>query len=87
MIRSVLTSADYIIDAIYGTGFHGTVSQTQLPLFNIVKYASATIISLDMPSGANCSTGAVEGECIKADYTISFSTLKNGHLIQPAQSF
>jgi ADP-dependent NAD(P)H-hydrate dehydratase / NAD(P)H-hydrate epimerase len=87
MINAMLLSADFIIDAIFGTGFHGAVPQNLLYTFSNVKRSSATMISLDMPSGANCDTGAVDGECIEADYTISFSTLKNGHLIQPAQSF
>lgn len=87
MINAMLLSADFIIDAIYGTGFHGAVPQNLFPLFSNVKRSSATMISFDMPSGANCDTGAVDGECIEADYTISFSTLKNGHLIQPAQNF
>jgi NAD(P)H-hydrate epimerase len=86
-ILPVLTTADYIIDAIYGTGFHGAVSQKLSPVFNAVKQTSAMLVSLDMPSGANCDSGAVEGNCIRADYTITFSTLKYGHFIQPAQNF
>jgi len=86
-ILPVLTTADYIIDAIYGTGFHGAVSQKLSPVFNAVKQTSAVLVSLDMPSGANCDSGAVEGNCIRADYTITFSTLKYGHFIQPAQNF
>lgn len=42
----------------------------------MTKRSGATLISLDIPSGANCDSGAVDGECIKADYTVSFSTLK-----------
>lgn len=87
MIPLLLNTADYIIDAIYGTGFHGSVSQNLFPLYSAVQNSVGVIIAFDIPSGANCDTGAVEGSCIEADYTISFSTLKNGHLIQPSQSF
>lgn len=87
MIPPILSTADYIIDAIYGTGFHGAVSQNLFPLYSAVQHSNATLIAFDIPSGANCDTGAVEGNCMEADYTISFSTLKNGHLIQPSQSF
>ncbi len=86
-ILPVLTTADYIIDAIYGTGFHGAVSQKLSPLFNAVKQTTAVLVSLDMPSGASCDSGAVEGNCIRADYTITFSTFKYGHFVQPAQNF
>lgn len=87
LIEPMLSTADYIIDAIYGTGFHGSVSQKLSPLYHAVQQSNGLLISFDMPSGANCDTGAVEGICMDADYTISFSTLKSGHMIQPAQSF
>lgn len=87
MIHSMLSTADYIIDAVYGTGFHGAAPQNLFLLFSAVKQSPAVLVSLDMPSGAGCDTGAVEGACMEADYTISFSTLKNGHVLQPAQSF
>jgi NAD(P)H-hydrate epimerase len=87
MLRSMLASADFIIDAVYGTGFHGAVREHLLPLFQMANQSPATMVSLDMPSGANCDTGEVEGACIQAEYTISFSTLKNGHLLSPARYF
>lgn len=87
IIGPVISSSDYIIDAIYGTGFHGSAPDILLPVFRAVQYSSVVVFSLDIPSGASCDSGAVDGECIRADYTISFSTLKNGHVIQPAQSY
>lgn len=87
MIYSMLLSADLILDAVYGTGFHGSVPEKLLPFFSAGKQSPAAVISLDMPSGANCDTGAVEGGCIEADYTVTFSTLKNGHMLQPARNY
>lgn len=84
---SLLHQAEWIVDAIYGTGFHGSVREPLLPLFRAVSESRKVLVSLDMPSGANCDTGAVEGECLKADYTVTFSTLKNGHLLMPARAF
>ncbi|WP_444657794.1 NAD(P)H-hydrate dehydratase [Caproiciproducens sp. R2] len=85
--EAAIASADFIIDAIYGTGFHGRVPDEMLPVFHAVRNSAAEVVSLDIPSGASCDSGAVDGECIQADDTISFSTLKNGHLIQPAQDY
>ncbi|HEX2985833.1 MAG TPA: NAD(P)H-hydrate dehydratase [Caproiciproducens sp.] len=87
MLFPMLRSADFIIDAVYGTGFHGTLRKPLEPVVKAANESKALIVSVDMPSGANCDTGAVEGVCVDADYTISFSTLKNGHLLQPARSF
>lgn len=84
---SLISNADFIIDAIYGTGFHGCAPQSLNSLLRAVNKSSAVVFSLDIPSGANCNTGAVEGECIKSDYTITFSTLKCGHLIYPSKYY
>jgi hydroxyethylthiazole kinase-like uncharacterized protein yjeF len=85
--KGLIADADFILDAIYGTGFHGGTAENLLPLFRAARHSPAVTIAVDMPSGANCETGAVEGECIKADYTVTFSTLKNGHLIRPAKEY
>lgn len=87
LIRPMLASADFILDAIYGTGFHGTVPENLFPLFAAVAQSDATVVALDIPSGAVCDTGSVDGKCMEADYTVSFSTLKVGHLLQPALSY
>ena len=55
------------------------------PVFRAVTNSRGVTLALDVPSGVNCDTGAVEGPCVMADYTVSFSTLKNGHLLQPAK--
>ncbi|MBW7573707.1 NAD(P)H-hydrate dehydratase [Caproiciproducens faecalis] len=86
-VEAAVSSADFIMDAIYGTGFHGCAPDHMLPLFHAVQNSAAVVVSLDIPSGANCDSGAVDGECINADYTITFSTLKNGHLIYPAKKY
>ncbi|HEX3037756.1 MAG TPA: NAD(P)H-hydrate dehydratase [Oscillospiraceae bacterium] len=87
LIKPTLASADFIIDAIYGIGFHGSVPETILPIFQAVENSKATVIAADMPSGAQCDTGVVEGACIHADDTVTFSTLKIGQLLQPAKSY
>ncbi|HHV31078.1 MAG TPA: NAD(P)H-hydrate dehydratase [Clostridiales bacterium] len=86
-VEQMVSSADFIIDAIYGTGFHGSAPENMTSLFHAAAQAGGILVSLDIPSGANCDTGAVEGACMAADYTVSFSTLKNGHLLEPARSF
>ncbi len=86
-VLAALKKADFVVDAIYGTGFHGRIKEPLLPLMKAVGESNAVVVSVDMPSGANCDTGAVEGECIKADFTVAFSTLKAGHVLAPARSF
>lgn len=87
MIAPMLSSADFIVDAIYGIGFHGSIPEYLHPLFIVVKSCSAMVISLDVPSGVLCDTGSIQGKCIRANYTVSFTTLKNAHLLQPGKTY
>jgi NAD(P)H-hydrate epimerase len=87
LVKPALASADFIIDSIYGIGFHGSIPEAILPVIQAVESSKAVVIAVDIPSGAQCDTGVVEGACIHADDTITFSTLKTGHLLQPAKSY
>ncbi|CAB1244471.1 ADP-dependent (S)-NAD(P)H-hydrate dehydratase,NAD(P)H-hydrate epimerase [Ruminococcaceae bacterium BL-6] len=86
-VRTVLFSADFVLDAIYGIGFHGSMPQELFPLLDAAERSGAFVLSLDLPSGALCDTGEIEGRCVRADATVTFSTLKPAHLIQPAKEF
>lgn len=83
----LLKNAELIVDAIFGTGFHG---KAEPPVGTLIQYLSAVpakVVSLDLPSGAACDTGAVEGECVKADLTVSFTVYKPCHVLYPAADF
>ncbi len=84
-LPSMLETSDFILDAVYGVGFRGSAPDFMEPVFRAASESSGVTLALDVPSGVNCDTGAVEGPCVMADYTVSFSTLKNGHLLQPAK--
>lgn len=84
-VPQMLESSDFILDGVYGAGFHGSAPLFMEPVFQAASQSRGVTLALDIPSGANCTTGAVEGPCVMADYTVSFSTLKNGHLLQPAK--
>ena len=75
---------DLIIDAIYGTGFHGEVQDPYVA--GIIKAASASgsyILSADLPSGVNASDGVAAKACIKAGRTVTFTALKTGLALYP----
>jgi NAD(P)H-hydrate epimerase len=43
------------------------------------------VVSVDVPSGVNASTGEVDGAAIRADLTITFETLKVGLVVAPGR--
>ena len=85
---SLIRSAQWIVDALFGIGFHGTIGDPYSRYIKAVEEnSSATVVSIDIPSGAHCDTGCVQGPCIKAHHTITFFTYKPAHLIYPAAEY
>lgn len=68
---SVLPMSDLVIDAAYGTGFHGeyTAPGNKTP-----------VLAVDIPSGVNGDSGIATDGAFNAVRTISFAALKPGHL-------
>jgi len=79
--------ADVIVDAIFGIGFYGCVNSGLKNIFEKINSASGTVFSVDVPSGVDSDNGQVEGSCICADYTVTFTTLKPAHVIFPAVDY
>ena len=47
------------------------------------RQAGATVVAVDLPSGVDADTGAVDGPAVRADVTVTFGALKPGLLIDP----
>ena len=43
----------------------------------------APVVAVDIPSGVNGATGAVEGEAVRADLTVTFGAAKVGVVLLP----
>lgn len=73
-----------IVDGLLGTGhegaLRGTVSQCAADIANRRAHG-ATIVSLDIPSGVNATTGARATGSVCAQLTITFGTIKRGLFI------
>ena len=81
-------AADVIIDAVFGFSFHGRLPSVMEPLLaRAAENKKAFHFSVDIPSGAVCDTGAVEGACFKADLTVTFTAMKPAGVVYPAAGF
>lgn len=72
---------DAIVDALFGTGFHGAAGSPFSELIAWANGAGCPVLSVDIPSGMNGLTGAAEGPCIRADRTVTFHRVKTGLLL------
>ncbi len=82
-----IEKTEVIIDALLGTGTKGEPYGEIKEAIEIINKTSATVVSVDVPSGINCDTGAVYGTAVKADKTVTFGVAKAGLFLYPARSF
>ncbi len=78
---------DYVVDCMFGIGFHGQPRPPFDTIFSQLRDSRATVIAVDTPSGTDSTTGQVCHNCVSADYTIAISTLKYAHILPPANSY
>ena len=80
-LAELLPSTSAVIDAMFGIGkirpFHGTMKKA-LDMINQAKRPGLRIIAVDLPSGLNADTGAVDPSCLYADNTITLAFPKIG---------
>jgi NAD(P)H-hydrate epimerase len=67
-----------IIDALLGTGLKQDIQGDLLGLIEQVNYSGLPVLSIDVPSGINSTTGALQGAAIHANTTISMIAYKQG---------
>lgn len=77
---SALSDSNIIIDAMFGTGFSGAVRQPYSDVIQWMNRQKAPVVSVDIPSGVNGTTGVVENLAVKAALTPTFGLLKTGLL-------
>jgi NAD(P)H-hydrate epimerase len=80
-----LDDADVLVDALFGTGFHGEPRDEAARLINAINAAPVPAVSVDLPSGIDASTGEVAGACVDAALTVTFHGLKVGLAVAPGR--
>ncbi|MDO5493634.1 MAG: NAD(P)H-hydrate dehydratase [Nesterenkonia sp.] len=77
--ETVVRVADVVVDAIIGTGTSGGFSLPEVRgLAEALSRTSTAVIACDVPSGVDPDTGAVAGEAVRADVTVTFGGTKLG---------
>ncbi len=81
-------TADLLVDAVYGTGFHGSLRSPADQIIHYINEAEGFKAALDLPSGlsGDMENGEKSGQCIKADLTVTFHAKKPVHLCEAAQN-
>ncbi|GGJ09018.1 bifunctional ADP-dependent NAD(P)H-hydrate dehydratase/NAD(P)H-hydrate epimerase [Halobellus salinus] len=83
--RTVTDSADFdlgdpdvVVDAMLGTGVTGDLREPEATAARAMADATATVVSVDVPSGVDADTGEAGGVAVDADRIVTFHDRKPG---------
>ncbi len=86
-LAHALSSADIIIDGIFGTGFRGAARDLAADTIELINLSPAFVCAIDIPSGVEADTGQVLGPAVCADVTVTFELPKLGLLLYPGRQY
>lgn len=81
-----LATADWIVDALLGTGTQGAVREPFIAAIAAINGSGRKVLAVDLPSGMDCDTGLPLGICVKANHTATFVAHKPGFATLPGKS-
>ncbi len=77
---------DAVVDAIFGTGFRGAAEGTARQAIEAID-GRANVVSVDIPSGVDGTTGRVEGAAVHAHTTVALGAEKWGTALSPGSLY
>lgn len=91
-LGTAILSADYVIDAVLGTGRSRPLPDDLRTLLGRVRHErvkrdSLCVVAIDLPTGLNSDTGEVDPGTIAVDVTITLSSPKQGFFFFPARAY
>jgi NAD(P)H-hydrate epimerase len=73
-----ISGADLVIDAIFGVGLNRTIDGPAQKAIAAINAHAGKVLSVDVPSGLDATSGGIHGVCVKADATVTFTLAKMG---------
>ncbi|SHK68180.1 bifunctional ADP-dependent NAD(P)H-hydrate dehydratase/NAD(P)H-hydrate epimerase [Desulforamulus aeronauticus] len=87
IVKVALLNTHLVVDALYGTGFRGTVNERVGRVIELINASNLPVVAVDIPSGLEADTGQINGPCIKATQTVTFGLPKLGLVVEPGASY
>jgi len=79
-LRRELANADWIVDALFGSGLRGAIQPPFDRIIAAINAAPGRIFAVDVPSGLDSDTGQPLGVAVRAHHTGTVAALKKGFL-------
>ncbi len=75
-----------VVDALLGTGFQGEPHGGVAEAIDAINELGTRVVSVDVPSGVDASSGVVCGAAVRASLTVTFHAAKPGMWIHPGKA-
>ena len=85
LLEAPIASSDLVVDALFGSGLKRDLGGSARSILRKIQLAQVPIVSVDIPSGIDGSTGAIRGWAPTVDLTVTFTRLKLGHALMPGR--
>ena len=79
--------ADLVLDGMLGIGGRGGLRPEAADLARLAGEAAALTVAVDVPSGVDADTGAVEGAAFPAMHTVTFGAVKLGLVVGEGRGY
>lgn len=88
LLKVALLRTDLVVDAIFGTGFHGAVQGVAAGVIQMINaFDQLPVLAADIPSGVQADTGQVENVAVQASATVTFAWGKPGLFLAPGSEY
>lgn len=84
---SVLPQSEFIVDALFGTGFSGAVRPPYADIIASMNRSRAARISIDISSGVSADNGEAWGPAVRADLTVTMALRKIGLFVGAGRTY
>jgi NAD(P)H-hydrate epimerase len=94
-LRAALAESDMVIDALLGYGANRLVEGDLATIIATLNAATAQrermnrpfVLAVDVPTGVQADSGALLGDAVRADLTVSTGPFKRGLIVYPARAY
>jgi hydroxyethylthiazole kinase-like uncharacterized protein yjeF len=91
-LKDLLLGADVVLDALLGTGVTRPIGGALEDILSALKDARSSdaaplLVAVDVPTGVDCDSGAVDPATVAADLTVTLAAPKRGFYTFPAADY
>lgn len=86
-LKSEISSAGLLVDAVLGTGAKGPLKSPVSDVIELISASGKPAVSIDVPSGLDGNSGSAASLCVKAVETVTMGFYKLGLLLNRGPEF